>query len=140
MLKQQRRPVFIAQRNDALPGPVRVSPPRRAVEEYKTALKYDPLHADTMCNLGSALQDLGDYPLSRCASSGVQREALRSFVDRQREGSCYWLIGGETLFACLERQRTMFFAPVVVLSLARTRACSDHNISNRRLTRTASPV
>eukprot|EP00752_Nemacystus_decipiens_P009581 g8561.t1 len=37
----------------------------RAVEEYKTALKYDPLHADTMCNLGSALQDLGDYPLSR---------------------------------------------------------------------------
>ncbi|CAB1120547.1 unnamed protein product [Ectocarpus sp. CCAP 1310/34] len=37
----------------------------RAVEEYKTALKFDPLHADTMCNLGSALQDLGDYPLSR---------------------------------------------------------------------------
>lgn len=38
---------------------------RRAVEEYKTALRYDPLHADTMCNLGSALQDLGNYPLSR---------------------------------------------------------------------------
>lgn len=40
----------------------------RAVEEYQTALKYDPLHADTMCNLGSALQDLGDYVLSRCSS------------------------------------------------------------------------
>eukprot|EP00904_Undaria_pinnatifida_P012549 jgi/Undpi1/8424/HiC_scaffold_25.g10892.m1 len=37
----------------------------RAVEEYQTALKYDPLHADTMCNLGSALQDLGDYMQSR---------------------------------------------------------------------------
>ena len=37
----------------------------RAVEEYQTALKYDPLHADTMCNLGSALQDLGDYVQSR---------------------------------------------------------------------------
>lgn len=47
----------------------------RAVEEYKTALRYDPLHADTMCNLGSALQDLGDYPLSRqeaCFWEGVR--------------------------------------------------------------------
>lgn len=35
------------------------------MEEYQTALKYDPLHADTMCNLGSALQDLGDYMQSR---------------------------------------------------------------------------
>lgn len=37
----------------------------RAVAEYMTALKYDPLHADTMCNLGSVLQDLGDFELSR---------------------------------------------------------------------------
>lgn len=46
-----------------------------------TALKYDPLHADTMCNLGSALQDLGDYPLSRYVAiehktrSGARRRA-----------------------------------------------------------------
>ncbi|CAM9414871.1 unnamed protein product [Ascophyllum nodosum] len=37
----------------------------RAVKEYQTALKFDPQHADTMCNLGSALQDLGDFDLSR---------------------------------------------------------------------------
>ncbi|CAM9247724.1 unnamed protein product [Phaeothamnion confervicola] len=31
-----------------------------AVAEYRKALEYDPQHADTLCNMGSALQDLGD--------------------------------------------------------------------------------
>lgn len=37
----------------------------RAIEEYKIALKYDPLHANTMCNLGSVFQDLGDTEVAR---------------------------------------------------------------------------
>ena len=44
------------------------------MKEYQTALKFDPQHADTMCNLGSALQDLGDFDLSRWEEVTFLRE------------------------------------------------------------------